>query len=88
MLVTINRPGASYQLTRARHQRETLMQTQSFTVHDEMPAWIDARNAHLNRAARECYALRNAADTDRAGFYEEMGDVFLYRAIALTEEWS
>jgi hypothetical protein len=64
------------------------MQTQSLTVRDEMPAWIDRRNATLNQAARDCYRLRNAAGSDRAVFYEELGDVYLYRAIALTEEWS
>lgn len=55
---------------------------------NEMPEAVDARNAALNRAARECYALRNVAATaQRAADFEAIGDTYLNWALALTEEW-
>lgn len=56
---------------------------------ESMPAWLDEHHASLNRAARACYALRNATDNPaRALDYEDMGDVYYARAIAIVEEWT
>ena len=58
----------------------------------DMPWRAQARNHAFNMAARDCYALRNAAehygDFAKSQDYHDMGDVYLGRAIALTEEWS
>jgi hypothetical protein len=63
----------------------------SIHVLDEMPAWVEARHAELNRAARESYALRNAAehygDEARAMDLHETGDVYFGWSLAITAEW-
>lgn len=57
-------------------------------VATEMPDWLDRRHRALNIAARECYALRDAArHDDDAQFFHDTGDIYLGRALALTAEW-
>lgn len=60
-------------------------------LEDTMPVAVDKRHHALNVAARECYWLRNTAklagDTNRAEAFEDIGNVYFERALALTAEW-
>jgi hypothetical protein len=57
----------------------------------EMPAWLEAHHAELNRFARGRYALRNEAKErghdDVAQVHHDFGDRFLLSALAITAEW-
>jgi hypothetical protein len=53
-----------------------------------MPEHVQRHHHALNVAACRAYQLRNdATDTGRAAFYHGVGDTFLSRALALSEEW-
>jgi hypothetical protein len=52
-----------------------------------MPDRIELRCHRLNRAARRCYDLRNAASGDAAADFEAVGDVYFGRSLALLAEW-
>jgi hypothetical protein len=60
-------------------------------VLDDMPAWLDRRHADLLTAARYCYDLRGQAerrgDMLRAADFNETGDVYYFRATAISAEW-
>ncbi len=61
------------------------------TVATHMPPWLEKRRGELCVAARECYALRNAAehngDLDRGLSLHVIGDVYFARATAILAEW-
>jgi hypothetical protein len=55
-----------------------------------MPEFVQRAHHDLCESARDCYDMRDAAldnDPDLAREFDESGDVFLYRACALLEEW-
>jgi hypothetical protein len=60
-------------------------------VLDDMPAWLDRRHADLLTAACYCYDLRGQAerrgDMLRAADFNETGDVYFFRAQAISAEW-
>ena len=58
----------------------------------EMPLRIQRIHWEINRSARECYALRNAAeccgDLEYALSLHKIGDVLLERSMAISAEWT
>lgn len=54
----------------------------------EMPEWVEERHHELHLDARACYEMRNEAITERAAKdFQEIGDVYFLRALAITAEW-